>query len=233
MTGTVLWRTEVGSFMWGMQHPGSDHDLFQCHVQPTRTLLRGESYRDADFTQDKTKTPPEDLQDWDLGKLIGLLLKGNVNAYWNVFSPIVHEARPITLPMHWWLADPPLHQTYLENIQGIVLANPSKAIYHSTKGLATNNLKDVQTNERWLDPRWRTKKLNIIYRTLSFAATLIMDNKVYFGKPEHTPALEDVASAIHILDDIYKDSPLPELPNPEPFREFLFQVRMAELEGRI
>jgi predicted nucleotidyltransferase len=147
-----------------MNHAGSDVDLFQCYVAPTRDILRGENRGGGcHFTQDKAKDPPEDLQNHEIGKWIDMLIKGNVNYYWGVFSPLVQEAR--IAPSGMFEPD----RTFLSYLRGIVRGQPTKAIYHSTKGLAMSNMKDVQTDERWHDPRWRRKKLNIIYRTVKFA----------------------------------------------------------------
>ena len=39
----ILWQTNVGSHMWGMEHDGSDYDIFECFMVSPIDILRGKA----------------------------------------------------------------------------------------------------------------------------------------------------------------------------------------------
>lgn len=236
---TILWTATVGSHMWGQNHAGSDIDLMQCYVAPSKDILRGTADTKSTFAQDKTKTPPVDLSRHEIGKVVEMLIRPNVNCYWMLFSPYTNDVRALPL------SDTPFSQStgssYMDWLRTIVMEHPSKGLWHSTNGLANSNLRKIQSDELWHDVRWRNKKLWIVHRTIGFATHLIRDNRVTFQSgpddgpldPSSPPTLEQVTAALGTLRSVYADSPLPEYPEKAPFLDFLYTVRMWELGGKL
>lgn len=84
----LLWVIESGSRAWGFPSPDSDYDCRFIYVrQPDRYLSPWKP-------RDVIETPLEgdlDVNGWDLGKALQLLLKGNAVVIEWLRSPIVYE----------------------------------------------------------------------------------------------------------------------------------------------
>lgn len=84
----ILMAVESGSRAWGFPSPDSDYDARFIYVRPTRDYLRLTPLRDV------VERPILDLFDvngWDIGKTLGLLLNHNaVVAEW-INSPIRYQ----------------------------------------------------------------------------------------------------------------------------------------------
>jgi predicted nucleotidyltransferase len=98
MNENYLFVTEVGSRMWGMEKFASDYDLFHCYQQPAREYLRTSTFEKSrpakkDYDLRDGVTRELDCQYMEIGHLVNLLKKGNVNAIWAVCSPVVHQNR--------------------------------------------------------------------------------------------------------------------------------------------
>ncbi len=89
----ILYISCVGSHMWGMENEESDIDLVMIYVVPTRRILRGEKFP-ATIRQEMAAREGGiyDTLGWEIGHLIDLLIKGNVNAIWYATSPLVSFA---------------------------------------------------------------------------------------------------------------------------------------------
>ena len=82
---------ESGSRAWGFPSPDSDYDCRFLFVRPARDYLSPWPKRDV------IETPLEDdidLNGWELGKALKLLLKGNAVVIEWLMSPIVHDGDP-------------------------------------------------------------------------------------------------------------------------------------------
>ena len=80
----------VGSHMWKMENETSDIDLVMIYTVPTRRILRGEKFP-ATIRQEMVarRGGIYDTLGWEIGHLIDLLIKGNINAIWYATSPLV------------------------------------------------------------------------------------------------------------------------------------------------
>jgi uncharacterized protein len=85
---TILWAIESGSRAWGFPSPDSDFDCRFVYVRPVAEQLRLDPHRDVIETP---LTPVLDVNGWDVGKALKLLLKGNAVILEWLASPIVYR----------------------------------------------------------------------------------------------------------------------------------------------
>lgn len=210
-----LWETEHGSLMWGMFVPGkSDHD--RCHVRQISTQCILEGRRIPETWSQSHQIGPDGVEIdntyLEIGHLINQLIKGNINTIWYVMSPvIIHDS------------------SILQDLRKIVLENPSRAPYHSLKGMAISQLKDEIRRPRLSGGKgYRTAA-----RTALFGSKLLSRWEFDFNIPESIVNLEIsremVETTISALDDAYDSSPYPDKPDDEPFRQFLYKLRMDDI----
>lgn len=82
---------ESGSRAWGFPSPDSDYDCRFIFIRPLADYLTPWPRRDV------IETPLEgdlDVNGWDLGKALGLLLKGNAVVIEWLMSPLVYAVEP-------------------------------------------------------------------------------------------------------------------------------------------
>ncbi len=199
-----FFTTEVGSTIWQMRHPKSDTDLFRVYVASTEDILKGTANTRSKFIQENNT----DIALHELGKVIEQLLKGNLNFVTGVMSPIVVEAH---------------NPLMLHELRDIVRDNISKNSYHSIHGFAVHNYKKYIGSGKDNSER----RCNRILRVLQFGITLLNTGKFEF-KPFSGGVDYEIEEWIEILDDAYSKSTLPDKPDEEPFRQCLFDVRIAE-----
>jgi len=238
---TILFRTIVGSHMWGQEHEGSDTDKFECYIFDSRSFLIGNRHEGCHHHEgDNEKTIS-----CEIGHVIRQLLKGNVNFLWGVMSPKIDLCTTNIDPTMW-------------DLRGIVRENLSKATVHSIRGFAIHNLKHwfgiklekiisidgdidyliVEKKEPRLIPENRKyyKILNTCARTLGFGINLLKDGGKhfynYFDNPQKAKTPGEVLYLLRRLEMAYRDSKLPDKPNREPFEEFLLLTRFNDL-GRV
>lgn len=221
----ILFVTEVGSRMWGMEKFASDYDLFHCYQQPARDYLRTSTFEkaraaktfkaDTDYliqTQNvKIPVGAEiDAQYMEIGHLVNLLKKGNVNAIWAVCSPVVHQ-----------------NSQTLRELKQITLDNLSRASYASIKGMAMSELSDATKRKDVRDPQ---KSLQTCIRTLWFGHALLTGGGVYFSPVTQDVTEADCQHEFELLDVAYETKKVgKEKPDPAPFDDFLFRIRMKEI----
>jgi hypothetical protein len=208
-----LFVTEVGSRMWRMEKFASDYDLFHVYQTPSREyLINGNfgSTKPAKIWTDN-KDREIDAQYMEIGHLTNLLKKGNVNAIWAVCSGVIHKDTDV-----------------LRNLREIVLNNLSKASYQSIRGMSISQLKDVEKRKGVRDPQ---KNLVSCRRTQLFGINLLLGSGISFcptcsiseiSVETCKNGFEDMKTALEI-------SPLPEEPNPVPFDDFIYRLRMKEI----
>lgn len=204
--------TCVGSDMWGMGHDSSDIDLFRLRVADTHKILRGEKIHDTwkDIAYVNEQMQEIDEKAMEIGHLVNLLIKGNVNAIWAVCSPVVV-----------------LDSMILRKLRAITKANLSKASYHSINGLAYSQYKDHVKRADVMPPG---KAIKSAIRTLQFGITMFQKGTVCFEPVIGTPTITDVEHQLTALKYARDDSSLPEEPNEDIFRDFLENERILGLK---
>jgi len=210
----IIGRTNVGSHMWGMNRPDSDVDIFEIYVAETRDVLLGHVPKSYCV---KVEGKNEDKAQHELGKVVNMLLAGNVNFVWGVSSPvIIYDTETFrTLRELWW-------------------QHKSKNLYHSVRGLALHNLKKLGATGM------TEKKARTILRTIEMARTYLSQggSVLYYPHTESLPgdyrSLE--AHVLEKLDDLamcYEGSGLPEKLEPWEvvlFEDFLVRERLARVK---
>ena len=203
----ILFTTVVGSHMWKMEHMYSDLDLATVYMVNSRDSLLGKNIRGEQTFDDETNT---DTTFYELGHFIHHLLKGNVNFLWAVMSPIIK-------------AD---NRSSLKDLRGLVAANLSKASFYSINGLAKHNIYHF-IKEKEHDGLWM-KKLNVIGRTLKFGINLLIWGKCLFQKT-NIKTEEELWELKAQLNEAFKNSMLPEKPDPKPFEDYLIKHRIKQM----
>ena len=210
---SYLFVTEVGSRMWGMEKFASDYDLFHVYQTPASEFLISGNFGNTKAA--KIWTDPQnreiDAQYMEIGHLVGLLKKGNVNAIWAVCSGVVHKDTEV-----------------LRQLKHITLQNLSKASYQSIRGMAISQLKDAEKRKEVKDPQ---KSLVTCQRTLLFGIKLLYGEGVDFKAswPMFEITKEACEANFIDLDVALQCSKLPEFPNPKHFDNFIYRLRMQEI----
>ena len=221
----ILFVTEVGSRMWGMEQYASDYDLFHCFQQPARDYLRSGTFEKSRPAQtyrfesregllgtyfDEIPINSEiDAQYMEIGHLVNLLKKGNVNAIWAVCSPVVHQDSEV-----------------LQELKQITLNNLSRASYASIKGMAMSELSDATKRKEVRDPQ---KNLKTCMRTLWFGYTLLTGGGINFSGVSGDVVEDDCQREFKRLDQAYESAKIREQPHLRPFDDFLFRLRVTEI----
>ena len=202
----TLWHTNVGSHMWRMDRPDSDIDVFEAYIVPTRDILRGISRQNSHCSQ----TEKIDTAKHEIGKVVEMLISGNINFVLGVISPIILNDSP-----------------ELQELRDIYRANLSKNIYNSVHGMALHNYKKYF--ETGKDPSW--KKLAQVLRLLRFGERILRYGDIRFEPVSVDEILVPrvIESKIADLERYYDDSPLPKRPDEGPYRDYLEKLRRAEL----
>lgn len=208
----TLFVTCVGSHMWRMNNEESDVDLAVIYIAPTRAILRGEHIATTTGQQMNSRQGiVYDTLGWEVGHLINQLLKGNVNAIWYATSPIIIQPSP-----------------YQEELRLLVESNLCKNTYCSVAGMAESQIQEEQKMKGAGGKGYRTA-----LRTMNFGIELLTRGKLCYEPVYYTPELEEVLDKKQQLLEAYEASSLPDMPDKEPFREFLYRLRMDEQAGVI
>lgn len=232
---TVLFRTIVGSHMWGQHHSESDTDKFECYIFDTRSFMLGNTHnRCKDIKGDN-----EETTSCEIGHIIEQLLKGNVNFLWGVMSP------------KWDLVATNIDPTFFD-LRRVVGENLSKATMHSIRGFVIHNLKHwfglivdkavsvegkicyyiKKKKEPRLTPEDKRywKILNTCARTLGFGIILLRDEVLDFEQLQGAISTGEIILLLNELERVYKESTLREKPDPQPFESFLLHTRFNDLK---
>lgn len=208
-----LWKTQVGSHLWKMNHEGSDNDYFTVHIVPSKDILNGSVTK---LRSKVMKIEGDDYVSHEVGKVVDELIKGNVNFLTGIMSDIVIHNK---------------HE-YLYELQNRVKEyGQTKACVHSIKGLAMGNYtRYVLGNE---DDPTISKRCGIINRSLLFGINLLNGRGFQFNSVINDNTPKDVRRYLNVFDVIVENSSLPETTNPKPFRDWLYNLRLDELNGKI
>ena len=212
-----LFVTEVGSRMWGMADETSDYDLFCCYNTTAKEYLRsGEFERTKPHRNFMDGDKEYDIQYMEIGHLVKLLMKGNINALWAVCSPIIHKESSI-----------------LVKLKDIVLNNLSLQSYASIKGIATSQFMDA---EKRINVRTSQKSLKTCMRTLNFGCNLFAGGGVYFDGnylKNIEVTKEMCEKEFGRFDLIYDTSSIKKEPRCDHFYDFIMNFRLKEIEDHI
>jgi len=207
----ILSRTNVGSHMWGMERPDSDIDLFEIYLEDTAEILLG---RDCKSYCTKIPcTPPKDIAGHELGKAMNMVIRGNVNFVWGVFSPIVETTTK-----------------EFEQLKKLAELNTSKLMYKSIHGMSKHNIEHL--NQAGLTE----KKARTILRTIDFGINFLQTGTYKFKKNteelpgDYKSTVGVINQRLQVLEYSLKISPLPELPEfQDEANDWLIKVRLKEL----
>lgn len=208
-----LWVTKVGSHLWGMEHEGSDTDLYSAYRVHTCDLLAGRiGDNGTHFSCDPVAGIDE--QRHEVGVWVRQLMKGNVNYVWAVLSPKI-------------VVDSP----WLRRLDQIVKATASKAVVAPIKGMAYSAVRDLGLPTH---AGKELKKYGQAIRALRFGIAWCNGQGPRFADvvPESCCHEEFQRSMIEI-DEACNESELPDRPEPEPFHRFLLDIRMDDLDQEL
>jgi len=198
--------------MWRMNDEESDVDLAEVYIVPTKSILRGERIPITTGQQMNTRNGViYDTLGWEIGHLISQLLKGNINAIWYATSPIVIQP-----------------STYQEELKSLVVNDLCKNTYCSLAGMTESQIAEGQKLKDSGGKGYRTA-----LRTMNFGIELLSRGRLCYEPVRYTPDFEVIMDKKRQLMDAYESSILPDLPDKEIFREFLFRLRMDEMSGKI
>lgn len=200
-----LFTTSVGSHMWGMNHPGSDLDIFIAYISPTTDILMGVEKTDSRHEHGEV----EDKAFHEIGKVVDMVIAGNVNFLWGVLSPIV-------------VSDP---HDILKELRPLTMMNLSKKCYGSIHGLAVSNVKKYIETGKDTSP----KRCNIIGRTILFGIGLLTSGIPAFH-PVKDMSLQFIQDLMKQLDDARDKSTLPDAPSQNAqseIRHWLIRTRLT------
>lgn len=211
MTNTTkLFKTIIGSHLWKMDSPDSDIDEFVAYIVPTKDILSGILRQNSHFT-----SGDRDESRHEIGVVIEQLLKGNINFITGVMSDLVVSKK----------------EYYLDGLRYIVQSNLSKNCYNSIRGLSISNHKKYIHSGKLTGAELQ-KKMDLVMRTINLGITLMNTGRVEF-KPVYNTDEKDVLAGLIALDVAYSNSELTDKPDEQPFRDYLFDLRIKELKGQL
>ena len=208
MDENVLFVTIVGSHVWNMNTPESDTDYMIVFQQPTYDILSGRALEMNRPQKKYVDTENRDLQYMEIGHLVNLLIKGNVNAIWAVTTPIITQDSPV-----------------LRDLRDITIKNLSRMSYASIRGMAISQYNDNEKRPKMPS----NKAYKTCLRTLNFGVTLFDTGKIVFAPVTHVVGQTEILERFDDLSDAYERTTLPERPNEQEFRNFLYDLRVWEL----
>ena len=185
----------------------SDTDIFEAYVASTEDILRGTANTKSKFKQ----KDGVDTAQHEIGRIVSQLLKGNFNFIVGVMSPIVEKK-----------------SMELYQLSCIVEKTISKNCYGSIHGMAQHNFKKYIVSGKDTSER----RCNKILRGLNFGMRILDGRGIKFEKVENGSE-EDIVEAILMLDESFNNSKLSDKPDEEPFRDWLYQVRINVWYGVI
>jgi len=194
--------------MWSMDTEQSDIDLFHAYMVPSRVLLEGRRYPETLPQKIGLKDGREyDEVWWEIGHLADQLIKGNANAIWFTMSPLVISEGP-----------------EFQHLRDLVQNNLSRATYCSLRGIAESHLSDAYRR-----PSCAEKGLKTAMRTITFGLEMLNNGRLAFLPACQEVTFKEVQRAMLQLDEAYMESRLPDRPDEEPFRNYLYHLRMQDL----
>ena len=202
-----LFRTNIGSHMWGMEHPKSDIDMAVVYAMDSRDWIIGKKPRGK-----QVQDGMEDTTFYELDVFITHLLKGNCNYLWAIMSPIMFSK----------------YKSAFVELRQIVATNIAKNCYYSIDGMSRHNIYHfIECGDRY-SLKYK-KKLNLIGRTLKFGINALLWGKYMFQKTD-IKSEEELYDLKIALNNAFLNSTLPEKPDPKPFHDYLVKWRLIKMK---
>lgn len=201
-----LFTTVVGSHVWRMETPTSDIDITTVRIEPTVDVLQNIVNKKTIFTEGE-----QDITSYEIGTLIEGLIKCNIDSIKVVLSPV-----------------PPIYEykEYRNELYKVISSNVSKDIFNSTHGLGSQNYRKYIIRRNEVDNQ---KRINTICRSIQCGITALETGKIKF-EPYHGTT-EEIPEMLRDIQVARINSSLPEHSDQTKFREFLYNIRMKELNG--
>jgi len=203
LTCSLLHISEVGSFMWNMGNESdedigiSDHDIFVVYQYSTGKLLMGCNYKNNLPNKHNIILGDKhyDFSFMEIGHLINLLIKGNINAIWCLTSPLNYYTK--------------LNRLIELVTNSIYLLD----LLPSGLGLIRSNIIDSEKRKEVRNPQ---KSLNAAYRTLKFLENIYFNNKTSYEPVENVTIdqINELMNKIELYNTI----------NIKPTEDLKFQV---------
>jgi predicted nucleotidyltransferase len=170
---TILWHSIIGSHLWGTNNAESDIDIAQVYVAPLSDILVGKQFK-GKFNIQSTKEEigvsfpgvegtHVELTTIELGHLVELLKKGNINMLWFVMS-----TRQETYSV--------IGSKIMKELRAITMNNYSTRTYHSVKGMAK---KAIASGSKKEDSEY-FHRVHMVNRSLEQLRVLFMTGKLSF-----------------------------------------------------
>ncbi|HWQ21048.1 MAG TPA: hypothetical protein VN455_14810 [Methanotrichaceae archaeon] len=112
----------------------------------------------------------------------------------------------------------------LQCLRAVVQNNLSRATYCSLQGIAKSHISVAHQR-----PSCAAKSLRTAMRTIAFGLKMLNNRRLAFFPAWQDVTPEEVQMAMSELDEAYMKSRLPDSPDEEPFRDFLYNLRMQDL----
>ncbi len=151
-TRTLLFKTNIGSHAWRMEHEGSDLDTFSFVLADTEDVLSGTADLGSRFIPGSgAGSEKVDEHVFELQKAVPFIVSNNFNIIVASYAPMIFDLG------------------YLDRWRTLTTACLSKNIYKSTNGLAVHNRRLAEKEEGYS----RLKKLRTICRSLKFGISIL------------------------------------------------------------
>jgi hypothetical protein len=184
--------------------------MFVCRAESSEKILRCTANLKSFHRKIDTCIVPVDEANHEIGKVIQMLVNGNVNFIWGLTSPIIKYSTP-------WHKK--LIRIYLDNI--------AKNCFYSIRGMVVHTIKKYQDKGKIKEKRW-----NMMARTLDLGIAILDKGKIEYksftGACEHV-----VQDKLNILLCAYNSSSLPEKPDEKPYEDFLYDLRISDFRGKL
>lgn len=203
----ILFKTIVGSHIWNMDTPESDVDEFHAYIVPTTDILGGLCRDNSHFS-----TKENDIASHEMGVIINQLIKNNINFVTGVSSNFVLYDKDF----------------YRQDLFNILQENISKQAYDSIRGLVVANYNKYILKRSELN---NEKRINQMLRNLNYGINLLDTGKIKFTK--YTGLVDEIEPMLKEMEIARENSSLPEFSNQKPFREYLKNLRLRELNDEL
>ena len=232
----TLWASVVGSHAWNMQRPDSDIDIIEVVIDGARDFFTGNGMtknveihetsgkelgydvkRLMDVIGNKGgRVDKYDVTQMEIGHLIDLLKKGNINAIWAVMSPVQSTTTGIKIMV-------------LDPLKKIVLDTLSFKTWKSVKGCVYGGNMGKK-REHGLLVCDGEKKPKSAKRILEQFNTMLNTGEITFPTIKNVPAMAELNEMIARIDariDSGEHVLKTEI-DTGAFDQFLFELRRAE-----
>lgn len=221
-----LGMNAIGSHIWGMNHEGSDIDSMAVVQEPTKDILMGlDRFQTTSvFKSETDHNWPIDIHVHEVGRVVGMLEKGNINFVCGVGSPIPVYSTPEMEDLRRILTDNP-HKGIYDSIHGMAIQN-----IHRFAGIPRNKLFVYSLSELQYTPI-EPKRAAKMLAFLEFGIQYLDTGKMVFNKPvKFEWSTDGVLEAVKALEAAKAASGLPEdMKDSMLYRDWLLDIRLAEI----